>query len=214
MVPPIGYPPKPGNETGPNDEAEARPDWSTDVPYQHEGLFLRAALGPGYFRLHNDSNADRRTFTAISSSMQFVVGGTARRQVILGGAYFRDQLWRLRAHDELDDGDEPDLSDYHMALSTFGLFTDVYFGPESGWHIQALLGRGKLSVRRPNSDDLDEPTGFVFHGGLGREWWFAEAGLVGVVLSCTYARLSVNETFTSTNLRGFVPQLLVTGTYN
>lgn len=90
-----------------------------DPARQHDGLFMRAAPGIGFFYSSNKSfnaSGDRRVFRGGTFSLQFAIGGTVGRHVAMGGSYFRDQVWGLSSEDGVVDGDEPNLDDVSMTL--------------------------------------------------------------------------------------------------
>ena len=175
---------------------------------------MRAALGPGYFRASNHVESDRRVFTGLTSSLQLALGGVIENLVFMGGAYFRDQVWGLRARDEVEDGDEVNLGRYAMALDTLGLFLDFYLGPKSGTHVQLLAGVGTLQLTRPGTNSIDDPTGAVLNLGIGQEWWVSDGSLLGLVLSINHAQMSVDEGSGDLAVSAIVPQLLATFTHD
>jgi hypothetical protein len=192
---------------------------SHQVGGAHAGLFLRAALGAGRFIGYNKSltaSGDRRSFSGTSGSVQLAIGGTLRGKLVMGGAYGRDQIFGLASEDTRLDGDEPNLSGYSMILHSTGYFLDYYLGPQSGTHIQLMMGAATIDVQRPDGSSLEvSPLGLYGQLGVGHELWLTDSLLLGGLAAVSHAQFSVDELPGSdVKLRSFVPGLYLSLTVN
>jgi hypothetical protein len=130
--------------------------------------------------------------------------------VAVGGAYLRDQVFGLEAHDEVIDGDEPTLDDVAFALWLLGVFVDVAVQSAPGLHFQGVAGFSGLSVDAPNRTS-DSPFGVALNVGVGYDLQVGQHMALGALLRSTFAPLSVNEG-SGTDVNSFAPSLLLTAT--
>jgi hypothetical protein len=218
VAPTSALEPQPATPAPELDQSEARGPTETDETPRHRGFLARATLGPGYFYAANKSfsaSGDRRVLQGGTASLALAFGGVTNTGfLVLGGSYVRDAVFALSAKDSIVDGDEPDFTGYGMTLHSLGFFADVYFGPESGTHVQALVARGTLRVDNPSGSDRNNPDGLVVGLGIGHEFWLANHFLVGPLLAVSHGLLKVDETGSMVTMRTLIPTLSVTGTVN
>lgn len=186
-------------------------------PYVHDGLFFRVSLGPGLFQGSSGNSPDYRSFTAGAVAIDAAIGGAPGRGFILGAAFQTNRFFSLSSSDEIEDGDEPNLSDVSFSVTGLSLFADYYPEPTDGLHFLASVGMGWLGVSR--SDDFSErdPSGVLMGLGGGYEWFVGPNFSLGVLLRGSLGLFSVSETGTngsSTSVTVFIPALLATATYN
>jgi hypothetical protein len=174
------------------------------------GVFVGLGLGIGYFHASSGSAADTRVFSGGTGSGQLVLGGRIgkHRNVTLGAAYLRDQVFALTSKDEVVDGDEPDLRDVSMALSAFGFFADVALESHPALHFQGVVALGSLVTLR-SSGNIDDPSGFVFDLGVGYEFFRGGGLALGALLRANYAPFYVDEQ-QGTSVQVLTPSLLLT----
>jgi hypothetical protein len=182
------------------------------------GFVLSAGVGAGLFRATSGVATDQRHFSGESLSLAVLMGGHLSRRFTLGGAYLRDQVFGLEAHDDVIDGDEPLLDDLTLYLNTISLFGDVMLAEHPELHLQAYAGRGWLGVlgrQNDADDDIDDPAGWVLGAALSSELRLAQRFAVGGALRVVWAPFFVDEgSGGGTDVDIVVPALLVTGRFD
>jgi hypothetical protein len=193
--------PEPARDTG----DDMRPSH-----WKRSGFFASLQLGGGYFHASSGAADDTRWFNGGAVSGQLAIGGRVgrARQVVLAGAYLRDQVVGLTSKDQRIDGDEPHLDDVTFALWALGFLVDVKAQDEPGLHFQGLVGAGALSVSR-NAGSTENPSGFMASLGVGYDFVSSEHFALGALLRGTYAPFSVDE-FSGTTVNALAPALLLT----
>jgi hypothetical protein len=186
-------------------------------PYVHDGLFMRLAVGPGLFQGSSGTSPDSRSFSAGSISIDAAIGGAPGRGFILGAAFQTNRFFSLSSSDDIEDGDEPDLSGVSFSVSGLSIFADYYPEPTDGLHFLTSLGLGWLDVSRPGASEERSPNGPLLGLGGGYEWFVGPNISLGILLRGSLGLFSVRETTAtgaSTSVTAFIPVLLATATYN
>jgi hypothetical protein len=192
--------------------APADRDRGADAPRKPSKLFLSAGVGGGYFHATSGNENDTRRFAGGSLALQLVLAGRTgnTRTVTVGGAYLRDQVFGLAAHDEVIDGDEPTLEEVAFGLWLLGLFVDVAVQSVPGLHFQGVAGFSGIQVSAPDRDS-DSPFGIALNLGVGYDFQVTQRLAVGALLRNTFAPLSVDEA-NGTDVSTLAPSLLLTAT--
>jgi hypothetical protein len=192
--------------------APAEPDRGVETARKPSKLFFAAGVGGGYFHATSGNENDTRRFSGGSLALQLVLAGRAGkgRTVTVGGAYLRDQVFGLAAHDEVIDGDEPTLEEVAFGLWLLGLFVDVAVKSAPGLHFQGVAGFSGIQVDAPDRD-ADSPFGLALNLGVGYDFQVTQHLALGALLRNTFAPLSVNE-FNGTDVTTLAPSLLLTAT--
>lgn len=185
-------------------------------PYVHDGLFARLSVGPGLFQGSAGTAPDSRSFSAGSISIDAAFGGSPGRGFVLGGAFQTNRFFSLSSVDDIEDGDEPDLSGVSFSVTGVSVFADYYPDPVDGLHFLASVGLGWLDVSRSGDSADKSPSGPLLGLGGGYEWFVGPNISLGVLLRGSLGLFSVKETNTaqSTSVTAFIPALLATATYN
>jgi hypothetical protein len=186
-------------------------------PYVHDGVFFRVSVGPGLFQGSSGTSPDFRSFTAGAVSIDAAVGGSPGRGFVLGAEFQTNRFFSLSSSDDIEDGDEPNLSDVSFSVSGLGMFADYYPEPTDGLHFLASIGIGWLDVSRSNNSSERNPSGVLMGLGGGYEWFVASNFSLGVLLRGNLGLFSVEEVSvngSSTSVTVFIPSLLATATYN
>jgi hypothetical protein len=195
------------------------PDTATPSPpaphgaYVHDGVFLRAGVGPGLFQAWSGRSADERTFNGGTVSIDAAVGGSPVRGFVIGAEYQTERVFSLSSTDSVVNGNEPDLSGTRFSTNSLAIFLDGYPDPTDGLHILGSIGVGWLDVAPGNTPS---PTGLLLSAGAGYEWFVGPNVSLGVLLRGNLGVLGVNETgsASTTSVVTFVPSLLAVFTYN
>jgi hypothetical protein len=181
--------------------------------YVHDGVFLRAGVGPGLFQAWSGSSADQRTFNGGTVSIDAAVGGAPARGFILGAEFQTERVFSLSSTDRIVNGNEPDLGNTRFSTNSLAIFLDGYPDPTEGLHFLGSIGVGWLDVAPGSSPS---PTGLLLSLGTGYEWFVGPNLSLGVLLRGNLGILGVNETSapSSTSVTTFVPSFLAVVTYN
>ena len=186
-------------------------------PYVHDGVFARLAVGPGLFQGSAGNAPDSRSFSAGSVTIDAAFGGSPGRGFVIGGAFQTNRFFSLSSADDIQDGDEPDLSGVSFSVTGVSVFADYYPDPVDGLHVLASIGLGWLDVSRSGDTSEKSPSGPLLGLGGGYEWFVGPNISFGVLLRGSLGLFSVKETTTSstsTSVTAFIPALLATATYN
>jgi hypothetical protein len=184
--------------------------------YVHDGVFVRAGVGPGLFQAWSGSSADTRNFSGGTVSIDAAVGGAPIRGLVIGAEFQTDRVFSLSSTDRVVNGNEPDLSDTRFSTNSLAIFLDGYPDPTDGLHFLGSIGVGWLDVAHSHSGDTPSPTGLLLSLGAGYEWFVGPNVSLGVLLRGSVGVLGVNETSSAstTSVTTFVPSLLAVVTYN
>jgi hypothetical protein len=187
-------------------------DRGAEAPRKPSKLCLSLGIGGGYFHATSGTDRDTRRFSGGSLALQLALGGRVgkTRTVTIGGAYLRDQVFGLAAHDEVIDGDEPTLDQVAFGLWLLGLFVDVAVKPAPGLHFQGIAGFSGIQVDAPDRD-ADTPFGLAVNLGVGYDFEITQHFALGALLRNTFAPLSVDES-NGTDVTTLAPSLLLTAT--
>jgi hypothetical protein len=212
--------------------ALATPSASADTPRYHHGLYVRVAGGLGYFSDSVDSDplmfgtTAEGTITAAAIHAQFAVGGSLMPGLVLGGAVFVNHMPSPRTTNGVTHtgGAEfavPPIDFDPTTLTIVGPFGDYYFDPASGFHVQAILGYGILSLGQGKGGlpqvPIRDQTGGGFAAGLGAgyEWWVSPSWGVGVLGNLMFGIGSGEDTGGNTwRHKVLIPGLLLSATMN
>lgn len=178
----------PMEENPPRTRADAGGVLPRDLPFRHDGIYLRAAMGIGvlYDRLRTDAygfaftRQDGRLGSATSFALgsELSVGGCITDGFVLGIGLFT-LLAPYPAVEASGDGDWYELDLEQLAL--VAPHVDVYPWPSRGWHVQGAFGVAALTVGdAPTPDGVSRP--LQHHVALGpglmlaagHEWWIGE----------------------------------------
>ena len=186
-------------------------------PYVHDGVFFRLSVGPGLFQGSSGNSPDSRSFSAGAVAIDGAIGGSPGRGFILGAAFQTNRFFSLSSSDDIEDGDEPDLSNVSFSVSGLSMFADYYPEPTDGLHFLASVGPGWLNVSRSGDNSISDPSGVLLGLGGGYEWFVGPNISLGVLLRASLGLFSVHETTSigpATSVTVFIPALLATATYN
>jgi hypothetical protein len=157
------------------------------LPFRHDGFYLRAALGvglihdrfrgdlPGYAFARDQGRLG--SLTAFSAGSELALGGCLEDGLVLGVG-----LFTVLAPDPWADSTVGDWYGFDLEqLALVAPHVDFYPWPNRGWHAQAAFGAAALSVgdaaspdgaARPVEDHVALGPGFLV--GAGHEWWIGE----------------------------------------
>jgi len=146
----------------------------------HDGFYLRAGFGLGYGTVNSNMDALDWDATYSGSGWLFdlLLGGTVANSVIIGGGLLLHEISDPKV-ELTSPGEDVMLNDTSGALGVvlLGPFVDVFFGPNSGAHVGAMLGAGSIGLE----DDSENPSGgwgFAVFGGY--DFWVSDQWALGV----------------------------------
>jgi hypothetical protein len=190
-----------------------------------QGFFARLALGTGVFTAYTGSPSDSRRLLGAPLSLEVYLGGSLSPYVSLGAGYARDAIGLLSAHDEVQDGDEPQLGDTSFYLEHLSGFLSVYPGADSPYYGFATLGLGTLNVRK-SSDDFelpliywpehltgDDPSGLILSLGGGYDTGLSPRWALGVSGRVLLGLLTSTETDVERSVTVVLPSVLLSMSY-
>jgi len=149
----------------------------------HDGTYFRASLGGIYGQAKTEALGITIDYTGGGWLLDLAVGGTIENMVSIGGTLL---LGEISSPDvEVRGSNEPVEADGDMGVVLLGPFVDVFFGPESGGHIGAVLGAASLGL----ADENDEPSSGYGVGVFGGyDFWIADQWALGINLRYLYAK--------------------------
>jgi hypothetical protein len=211
-----GYPP-PGYGPAPGYYAPPRPSEPDPTIHNHDGFYLRMALGGGYLSdSEKVSNGLDFTIKGGAATADVALGGTPAPGLVIGGAVSAV----VASSPTIESGDvSVTASGVDMNLSLVGLLVDYYFVPTGGLHAQGTVGYGELSLSDDSGNTTTQnPSGPAFNLGVGYEWWVEEQWGIGLLGRVTYASLKYSTRAGGVGVEDkhsvVVPALLFTATYH
>jgi hypothetical protein len=211
---PVAAPaPPPGTVPTPSAGAEKPPASSPPQPYKSpHGLFFQAALGAGALLGSNGVSSDTRSFSGVAVSWNLLFGGTMQRRWAGGAGISREHVPAPKSHDEVIDGDEPNLEQVSFALDTLVAFVD--FHPyQDGFHALGQLGLGSFSADRGTGIQSVRGPTWVVALGAGYDVKLPGSLSVGGLAQLTYTRQEMWEGQRRVDLDLLFPSLLLTAAY-
>jgi hypothetical protein len=212
--PPPPPPPPPdaviGGNAEPTTKASVEPP---PAPYaSRHGPFFQASLGGGALYGTNDVAADTRSFSGVAISWNLLLGGTIGRRWAVGAGVSREHVPSPSAHDEIVDGDEPNLDSVSFSLESLVAFVD-YHPYADGFHALGQLGFGYLRADREFGRQSARDAKWVVSLGAGYDFELAGNLSVGGLAQFTYSRQEMYEGERRVDLDLIFPSLLVTVAY-
>jgi hypothetical protein len=231
-----------GDRTAEADESEAEADDDSDASaektgsYQHDGLYLRLALGVSYFSDAVESEPWAVYFNGVAKGTlvgtgwagHVAAGYTVVRGLVLGGAFVIHYIPSVEADNAVISptpfGDiHPSVTFESATLSLIGPFVDYYPNSGSGLHLLACAGYGILSLNKgvamvPSStENLGDQagTGFAVMIGAGFDIWIGKELSLGIVAE-VMGGVGSGDDASGTNWDHlvFTPAVLIDATYN
>jgi hypothetical protein len=188
---------------------------------EHDGLYLRGALGFSAYQDRFQSDTLDGMITGIGTASEFAVGGTVSRGLVLGGGIYSTSVlaWALLPEDRnvpLPAELEPTSANF----SLIGPFVDYYFDPRRGFHLQGALGFAALTGLRFDQGGRMDTDYAAFGGGLmvglGHEWWVGDEWSLGVLgrMTVAYVRGDDDQDVGWGHFVSTFPSVLATITYH
>ncbi|HYP76630.1 MAG TPA: hypothetical protein VER12_11765 [Polyangiaceae bacterium] len=189
IAPPSAPPPAPPAEAPPTiqlvkpqEPAAAPPpkiDLSTEPPAKpvqrtyhfHEGFYLRASVGFGYyygsFNDNHRANADYSQHGG-SMSLDLLIGGSPSPGLSIGGGLLVDPLFgaSYERHGR-------EIGSHGGVSMLIGPFIDAFPDATKGWHLGGLIGFGGQSFQNVNvtTDARQRAAGFGGAAWFGYDFW-------------------------------------------
>jgi hypothetical protein len=159
------------------DAPEPVPEAPQPGDRNHDGLFLRLAVGPG---------GRAGTMSTAAALFQFELGYTVARRLVLAGGWFgsdglAEESFSV-AGQSVDTGAN--------AVNIMAGSAVFYLDPHKGLHFDLLAGLAVVVVNRSDSGLSESHTGLGFGagGGGGYEWWISRNWSLGVLGRIAYAQ--------------------------
>jgi len=211
---------------------------------RHEGLYLRAGVGPSYFVDSVESEpyaimpgfvgTAKGTVKGISPAFEIAAGHSVSRGLILGGGVYAHVVPSPSARGAEASGTvmgtnvsaNVDINFASSSMVLVGPVADYYVDPEGGFHVQGSLGLGILTLGEGTVEGtvmgytiLPTPSqkgyGLAAMVGAGYEWHVAGKWALGVLARVVAGRGSGDDgAGVSWTHTVFVPGLLATVTMN
>lgn len=184
----------------------------------HNGFYLQMALGLGYLGASASEGGEDLSVDGAAVTGSLWIGGSVLPGFVLGGGTL--SAIAVSPHVTYTNANYPSLnesrsSDVSLHLQMFGLVSDIYPDPRTGFHFQAMIGYAVLSASRDGqSTSTNDPSGLGLMGGIGYDFWVSNEWSVGVLARFAYAATKFEDAGASLDLPTTAPGLLATFTYN
>lgn len=165
--PPAAPPPKIDLST----EAPAKPVQRTY--HFHEGFYLRASVGFGYYYGSFDDNARPNSDYSQhggSMSLDLLIGGSPSPGISIGGGLLVDPLFGASY-----ERNGREIGSHGGVSTLIGPFIDAFPDNTKGWHLGGLIGFGGQSFENVNAtgDTRQRAAGFGGAAWFGYDFWVA-----------------------------------------
>jgi hypothetical protein len=188
-APPPGYVPPPSyappSPYGPPGYRMWPPLAEEPPPPEHDGFYLRLALGGGYGRVSMTAAGEQRTMVGSSLASSLAVGGAIAPNLILYGGFVDTSLL---SPDYKVDGTTVTKGGSSILFSGFGPGLAYYFMP-SNTYLAGTLLFARLAQAAPSGAYAISNRGPGFEGLLGKEWWVSENWGLGATAQIVLARV-------------------------
>jgi hypothetical protein len=163
------------------------PPLSAEPPApEHDGFYLRLALGVGYGRVSITTGGEETTIVGTSLASSLAIGGAIAPNLILYGGFVDSSLL---SPDYKVDGTTVTKGGSSILFSGFGPGLAYYFMP-SNTYLAGTLLLSRLSQAVPGGRDAISDRGPGLEALLGKEWWVSENWGLGVTAQVILARLA------------------------
>jgi hypothetical protein len=181
---------------------------------EHDGFYLRLALGIGYLEGRHSYRCCGGTLLVhrmwgVSQLGTFAVGGTLGRGLVLGGGLWGATLPSVTVSGTQENGDaNPTFYDFQedqgvLSTSIVALFLSWYPDPREGWHVSGATGLALVNGERWTRAGV----GLVLEGGY--DAWVGKQWSLGVTGRVSYLHLGKDDLYSL-----FVPGLAGTATFH
>lgn len=173
----------------------------------HDGFFLRLALGVGWGRVRStfDGGDAGPRFRGGALGFDVAVGGTLSPGFALHGELFGAVLPAPQVRSRL-----PSRFDLDVLTNAFGVGVTYYIMPIN-LYVSAAAGLGAATFERDDGAQSSSYFGLAAQLMVGKEWWVDSDWGLGVAARAMY--LGAADPFYD-SLRALSASLLFTGTYN
>ncbi len=179
----------------------------------HDGFFARSENGLSFYWAEVSGSAIRSGIRGIGQSAVISMGGTPTRGLVLGGT-----IWTARIDPVFVENGRsvtPDDDSVKLTLLRTGPFIDFYPNPARGFHLQAaaLLA---IQIESDVKGNPIEPAalGPAVSIGLGYEWFISSQFSLGLVARAALGEVARAPKTGSEQMRWFLPDLSISGTYH
>ena len=184
-------------------EAHAEFERAPSRPFEHEGLYLRGALGLGAAGYRDLPESGEHTPTASATgggwSGEISVGGTPWPGLVVAATLLGQSVMTGR----YDNGSNGMHSMPGATFAMLGGTLDLFPSPRDGFHFGGTVGPAGMSSMH---DDGGRRWSAGLGGGasffVGEDWWIARQWSLGILVRATFARMLADETTLSPSVSG------------
>jgi hypothetical protein len=164
-------------------------DLSTEAPAKavqrtyhfHEGFYLRASVGFGYYYgSFSDRSRSNSDFTEHGGTMalDLLIGGSPAPGISIGGGLLVDPLFGMSY-----ERNGREVGNHGGVSTLIGPFIDAFPDATRGWHLGGLIGFAGQSFQNinvnPNSGDRQRSVGVGGAAWFGYDFWVAPEWAAG-----------------------------------
>ncbi|MCC6901045.1 MAG: autotransporter domain-containing protein [Polyangiaceae bacterium] len=166
------------------------PDTARRGAHEHDGFFLRMGLGFAAMMTKTESTLGQATeggdLSGGGGTLELLLGGTPAPGLVLGGGLIGHTFTEP---DYEVDGTSTRLEDTELGLTYLALFGQLYFDPEGGAHVQALVAAAEESYRYPlaGTERESELSGVGVGLGAGYDLWIGDQWSLGPAARVSWA---------------------------
>jgi hypothetical protein len=176
-------------------------------PHEHDGFFLRLALGFGFLRATEDSGLGSFALSGLSGNISIALGATITDNLNVAVEIFGGNV--VEPTGELDGEEFRSAETTELTTSALGVGVTYYFMPINVY-LAASLGAGYAVLETPLAIG-DTDTGFALNLMAGKEWWVADDWGLGIAGQLFYMSLP-DDGDQNLNVLSFA--LMFSATYN
>jgi len=179
----------------------------------HDGFFFRSESGLSFYWADVSGSAPRNGIRGIGQSGGISIGGTPAHGFVLGGTMWTARIDPVFVQNGLTV--TPDDDSVKLTLLRTGPFIAFYPNPTRGFHVQAaaLLA---IQIESDVKGNPIEPAAFgpAVSIGLGYEWFISDQFSLGLVARAALGQVVRAPEAGSEQMRWFLPDLSISGTYH
>ena len=177
--------------------------------HEHDGLYLRFLLGPGYLHASASYGGVSQKVSGVGGTFGVAVGGSLNPNLVIYG----ELLGTSVSDPTLDYGGTSGTAS-GLTVTMVGLGPGVAYYFDGNLYVSGTLLFTKLSFSDSNTSDQLASTNWGFGAGLtfGKEWWVSRDWGLGV--SGQFLAASMKDNGVDTRWTGISAALLFSATCN
>lgn len=181
----------------------------TPPAHEHKGVFVRAYLGPAYFKSKASDASTEIAISGTGGAFGLAVGYAVTPNLIVYGELADDVA--IGPTLEINGSSSTASDDISAGVVGFGVGVAYYFMPVNAY-VSGTLSASQLSIQENGNETGDTETGPGLSIMAGKEWWVGQNLGVGVAAQAFFGSQPERNSDVSWTTSAFA--LVLSASYN